>query len=300
MNWLNRAVAHALPVVPRPIVGRVSARYIAGETLEDAVSTVRELNGAGMMATLDILGEFVATAEEARRAGAEYRRAIRVIAERGIDTNVSLKLTQLGLKVDVELCHEVARGVVEEASRLGNFVRLDMEDSSCTDDTLAMYRRLQATYPRHVGCVLQAYLRRSLDDARNLLPLAPNIRVCKGIYVEPPSIAYKDRDEIRDSFQRLVEEILAGGGYVGVATHDDDLVRRAEEYAARAAVARDRLEFQMLLGVRPALRAAILGRGHRLRVYVPFGPNWYAYSLRRLKENPAVAGHILRSMWNGG
>ena len=299
MTWFNKLIANTLPIIPKPIVRQVSARYIAGETLDDAVHTVRSLNAAGMLATLDILGEFVSREEEARAAGVEYIRVLRAIAEENLDSNVSLKLTQMGLKVDVDLCYRITKEVVEEAERLGNFVRIDMEDSTCTDDTLGIYRRLHADHPRRVGCVLQAYLRRSAADAEALLPLNPNVRLCKGIYIEPRAIAFKHPTAINDSFIHLMTRFLEQGAYVGIATHDEALVTAGFDLVSRLGLSRDEYEFQMLLGVREGLRQDILDRGHVLRVYVPFGPHWHAYSLRRLKENPQIAGHVLRGLLNG-
>lgn len=297
MSWFNRVVAQTLPAVPKPIVRRVSARYIAGETLDDAMRTARELNRGGMTATVDVLGEFVNQEAEARRAGEAYIEALRAIDREQLRSNVSLKLTQMGLKIDLDLCFEIARGVVEEARRLGNFVRLDMEDSRCTDDTLEIHRRLHELYPQDVGCVIQSYLKRSADDVRRLAAMKASVRLCKGIYVEPPAIAFKDPQVIRDSYMRLLRTLVEAGCPTGIATHDEQLVEGAIRLLAHADS--DRHEFQMLLGVRETLRQSILDRGHRLRVYVPFGRNWYAYSLRRLKENPQIAGHVLRGILNG-
>jgi proline dehydrogenase len=299
MSWFNKVVAHTLPAVPKPIVRRVSSRYIAGETLAEALDVVARLNGEGMMTTQDVLGEFVTSAEEARRAGDEYIRVLRAIDERKADSNVSLKLTQMGLKLERDLCYQVCKKVLEEAIGLGNFVRIDMEDSSCTDDTLAVYERLRQEHPEHVGCVIQAYLKRSLDDVRSLVSRGANVRLCKGIYIEPAEIAYKDHDAINRNYVLLLRELLAGGCYTGIATHDEELVNAAYGIIQELELTPDRYEFQMLLGVTENLRSRILARGHRLRVYVPFGSHWYPYSLRRLKENPEVAGHILRNMLNG-
>lgn len=299
MSWFNKLVAQTLPAIPKPIVRQVSARYIAGETLEEALVLVRGLNRSGMMATLDILGEFVTREHEAHRAGDEYVAVLNAIDREGLDSNVSLKLTQMGLKLDVELCYQITLRVLQEAERLDNFVRIDMEDSSCTDDTLLIYRRLQKRFGNRVGCVLQAYLKRSEADLDSILPRSPNIRLCKGIYIEPPEIAFQEHDEINRNFIRITEQMIAGGAYAGIATHDQALVEGTYELIEKYELSRDRYEFQMLLGVREGLRQSILGRGHRLRVYVPYGGHWYAYSLRRLKENPSIAGHVLRGLLNG-
>jgi proline dehydrogenase len=299
MMWFNRLVAQTLPVVPKSIVRRVSARYIAGETLDDAVRTVRGLNRAGMMATLDVLGEFVSTEADARRAAEEYLEALRVIDRQKLDTNVSIKLTQMGLKIDLDLCFEITDEVVVEAERLGNYVRIDMEDSSCTDDTLEVYRQLVAKHPRTVGCAIQSYLKRSADDIRKLNEANANVRLCKGIYIEPPHLAFRTPAEVNASYVSLLGDLLREGSYAGIATHDVELVEAAYGLIEGQGLDREAYEFQMLLGVQEALRQSILERGHRLRVYVPFGSHWYAYSLRRLKENPQIAGHVLRGFLNG-
>ncbi len=298
MSWFHNFIAQSLPIVPKPIVRRVSARYVAGERVEDAVAVVRDLNRRGMMATLDVLGENVSTAEEARRAGGDYRDLLQVIEREKLDANVSLKLTQMGLKVDLDLCHGIVRGIVADAAGRGNFVRIDMEDSSVTDATLAVYERVRQEFPGNVGCVLQAYLKRTLADARSLAERKANVRLCKGIYIEPARIAYKGHDEVNRRFTEQLEALLRGGAYVGIATHDRVLVENAYRLIEELQLKPSQYEFQMLLGVTERLRASILERGHRLRVYVPFGSHWYPYSLRRLKENPEVAGHILRNMFN--
>lgn len=299
MTWLNRLVANTLPAVPKPIVRRVSARYIAGESLPEALATVDTLNREKMSATLDILGEFVATEAEARQAGKEYIHALQRIHEERLVSNVSLKLTQLGLKIDPELCHDITREVVEKARELSNFVRIDMEDSTCTDPTLEIYRRLHALYPEHVGCVIQAYLKRSADDVKALVELGANVRLCKGIYIESPKIAFRDPRAINENFVGLLNNLLAGGCYTGIATHDDELVAAAYDIIGKLGLGTGDYEFQMLLGVQEGLRGSILEQGHRLRVYIPFGVHWYEYSLRRLKENPQIAGHVMKGIFNG-
>lgn len=299
MNLIHSFIASTLPIVPKPVVRRLSSRYIAGETREQAFAVIRRLNADGMMATVDILGEFVSTRPEAERAAAEYRETLAAIREAGIDSNVSIKLTQIGLKIDVEFCHRLMRTVVAEAAARGNFVRIDMEDSSCTEDTLAVYERLRAEFP-NVGCAIQAYMKRSEADVRKLAAARGNVRLCKGIYVEPAAIAFKDPIEINRSFDRLLRDLLSSGAYAGIATHDARLVDSALALIAELRLPRDAYEFQMLLGVTESLRARILAAGHRLRVYVPFGTHWYPYSVRRLKENPRLAGNFLKGLLNGG
>jgi proline dehydrogenase len=299
MNLFHRAVVASLPLVPRPVIRRIASRYVAGETLEQALDTVAALNGQRCMATLDVLGEDVGRREESEETVAEYVRALDGIAARGLDCNVSVKLTALGLKLDAGHCRREFARVVDAARRHGNFVRIDMEDSSVTEETIRIFYDSRARYAK-VGLVLQAYLRRSGEDARRAAESKASVRVCKGIYVEPPEIAFQDPEEIRDSFSAMVDLLLEAGSSVGIATHDPELVRRAEATLRRLSVPRERYEFQMLLGVAPDLRRRLVDSGHRLRVYVPYGRAWQAYSLRRLKENPAIAGNVLRAMFFRG
>jgi len=290
---LDRMVVGILPHVPREVVRRVSARYIAGPKLADALATVRDLNRNGARATVDVLGEFIHDLHEAERATRDYGDLVEALAREGLDSQVSVKLTALGLKLDRDACLANLRRLVRAAA--GNLVTIDMEDSSCTDATLDVFRRMRAESDA-VGAVLQACLRRSRADLESLLPLVPNVRICKGIYVEPPAIAFQERDEVRESFVDLVRAMLERPSFVGIATHDEVLVDRSLELLERTGATPDRYEFQMLLGVREELRAKLLAAGHPVRVYVPYGESWYAYSLRRLKENPAIAGHVFRNL----
>jgi proline dehydrogenase len=299
MNPLNALLARTLPFVPRGIVRRVASRYVAGETLGDAVETVRRLNAEGCLATLDVLGEDVVRFSETEETVAEYRRALDAIAEHRLDANISIKLTALGLKLDPTRCREQFGRILDGAAAHGNFVRIDMEDSSVTDETLRIYYESRRITDR-VGLVLQAYLRRSRDDARRAAAVRASVRVCKGIYIEPPELAYQGRQEIRDNFAGLVEDLLAAGCPVGIATHDARVVERALATITRLNLGRGAYEFQMLLGVEADLRRRLVAAGHRLRVYVPYGRSWYAYSLRRLKENPAIAGNVLKGLLRGG
>lgn len=296
MRILNRLVVGAMPFVPRRIVRGIASRYVAGETLGEALDTVAALNTDGCMATLDVLGEDVRRREESENTVAEYLRALDGIAERSLDCNISVKLTALGLKVDRKHCRREFARVIAGARRHGNFVRIDMEDSSVTEETIRIFDEAHAGYEK-VGLVLQAYLRRSLDDALRAAATRANVRVCKGIYVEPASIAFHDRGAIRDSFSAIVDRLLEAGCYVGIATHDPVLVERARSTVSRLSLRREAYEFQMLLGVARDLRRRLVAEGHRLRVYVPYGRAWSAYSMRRLKENPAIAGHVLRGIF---
>ena len=275
-----------LPAVPRAVVQRLSARYIAGPTIDDAVRVVRRLNAKGKLATVDVLGEEVTSAEEARAIAGQYHEVLARIDEGGLDANISVKLTGFGLEVDEDLCRANLEAIVADAASRGNFVRIDMEDSSTTDRTLQLYRGLRGRGAANVGVVLQAYLRRTMDDIDGL----DNVRLCKGIYLEPPSIAYREFDAVRANFVRALEKLVAQGTYVGVATHDEFLIREALRIVGP--LPRDRYEFQMLLGVRPERADQLVAEGHRLRVYVPFGTKWYEYSIRRLQENPKIAGYV--------
>lgn len=295
MVLLDRVIAAGLPFIPRSIVRRVAARYIAGETLEDAMRVCGELNGRGLRATMDILGEDVHQLDQARSAAGKYRALLDELHRRRLDSNVSIKLTQLGLKVDKSECLALTESVVQRAKDLGNFVRIDMEDSSCTSDTLAIYATLRRAYS-NVGVVVQAYLRRTQEDVSRLLGLQPNFRLCKGVYVEPESVAFKEMPEINANYLTILERLLRSGVYVGIATHDETIVAAAERLIAEMKLTASDYEFQMLLGVREPLRDALLRRGHPVRVYIPFGSDWYAYSVRRLRENPRLAGYVLKAM----
>ena len=289
---LDRAIVRLLPAVPRPVVQKLSSRYIAGPELKDARETVRRLNGEGKMATIDVLGEEITTPEEAAAIVRAYRDVFADISECGLDSNVSVKLTALGLKLDYDLCRANLEAVVVDAASRGNYVRVDMEDSSTTDDTLRIYRDLRAAGHENLGIVLQAYMRRTVADIRDLADLRPSVRLCKGIYVEPPEIAFRDFDAVRANFVKALEELVDAGCYVGIATHDEWLVSEGRRLVAERELDPQEYEFQMLLGVREELGNALVRDGHRLRIYVPFGRVWYAYSLRRLQENPRIAGYI--------
>ena len=291
-NLLDRAIVRLLPAVPKPVVRRISERYIAGTDLADACRVVKRLNDEGKMATIDVLGEEITRPEEAVGIAREYDRVFATIDRQRLDSNVSVKLTALGLKLDYSLCRENLEAVVRHAARSANFVRIDMEDSSCTDDTLRMYRELRDRGYDNVGVVLQAYLRRTRADIEALAELRPNVRLCKGIYVEPPAIAFQGFAEVRQNFARALDDLLSVGAYVGIATHDDWLIDEALRLVERHGRPRHEYEFQMLLGVREERGDALVRDGRRLRIYVPYGEHWYAYSLRRLQENPKIAGYI--------
>jgi len=292
MGLLDKTIVRVLPAVPRPVVRRLSARYIAGPTLADARRVVGELNAKGMLATVDVLGEEVGRPDEARAIAKAYLDVLDAIDAGGLRANVSVKLTALGLKLDPAL----ARANVEAIAARGTFVRIDMEDSSTTDATLALYRELRERGRDNLGVVLQAALKRTVGDAEGLA--GANVRLCKGIYVEPPELAFRDYEAVRVNFVRALDTLFDGGCYVGVATHDEWLVEQALRAVSARGLRPDEYEFQMLLGVQTRLADRLVAEGHRLRVYVPFGSKWYEYSLRRLQENPKVAGYIAADTLN--
>jgi len=294
VTLLDKALVRMLPVVPKPVVQLFSSRYIAGSTLAEAVGAVRALNAEGKMTTIDVLGEEITREDEARAIAQAYRDVFDAIERERLDSTVSVKLTALGLDLSLELCRENIESILEVARANGNFVRIDMEDSSTTTETLRLYRELREDGFDNVGVVLQAYLRRTLDDVASLADLVPNVRLCKGIYVEPPSIAYTDYEAVRANFARALHALMEiDGTHIGIATHDEWLIQQALHDVA--AWERGSYEFQMLLGVRERRATELVQSGHPLRVYVPFGEHWYEYSLRRLQENPAMAGTIARA-----
>ena len=298
MALLDRTIVRVLPIVPRPIVRRISDRYIAGTGIPDVVRVVTELNEQGKMATIDVLGEEISSRKEALQIVRAYHDVFEAIEREKLDSNVSVKLTALGLKLAHELCYANLEKVVRHAAESGNFVRIDMEDSSCTTDTLRMYRELREAGLDNVGVVLQAYLRRTMRDIRELAPYRPNVRLCKGIYIEPPLIAYQGFEEVRQNFVRSHQELLRLGSYVGVATHDQFLIGEALRLVGEHGLTPEQYEFQMLLGVTSHAGNRLVRDGHRLRVYVPFGRHWYSYSLRRLQENPKIGGYIASDTLN--
>jgi proline dehydrogenase len=298
VSLVDSAIVRLLPAVPKQVVRRISEHYIAGEELDDALRVVLELNAEGKLATLDVLGEEVTDPEEARAIAAAYREAIDAFKRGSLDSNISVKPTALGLNLSYELFRENLEDVVRHAAERDNFVRIDMEDSSTTDDTLRIYRELREAGHDNVGIVLQARLKRTIDDVRALAELGPNVRICKGIYLEPPEIAFRDFEAVQASFVQALTELLDGGSYVGIATHDEWLLEQGKRLVGERSLGRDDYEFQMLLGVRAALGDELVREGHRLRIYTPFGRHWYSYSLRRLQENPKIAGYIATDTFN--
>jgi proline dehydrogenase len=299
MGFLDTLVVKTLPIAPKGIVRAISRKYIAGDTVHDAMTTVARLNAEGAMATVDVLGEFVSRADVARHETDMAMKTLDEIALANVDANLSVKLTSLGLAIDKDFCYENVLRVVTHAVSLGNFVRFDMENSPYTSATIEVFRRVRDRFPNNCGLVLQAYLRRTEDDIRQLAADGTNFRLCKGIYVEDVSIAFKGREEIQQNYLKCLGIIFDHGCYVGIATHDDVLIDGAAAMIGERGLGRDRYEYQLLLGVREQRRRQIIAQGHRMRVYTPFGKDWYGYATRRLKENPAVAGHVFKAIFTG-
>jgi len=301
----NKFIASILPYFPKSFVWLFSKRYIAGKTVEDAIKASKDLNSQGIMVTIDILGEFIKNLSEAETNKKEYIELIERVEKEKINGNYSVKPTMFGLLLDKEACYQHIREVVAVAAKHNNFIRIDMEDSPCTDMEIEIYRRLKAEFPNHVGLVLQAYMKRTLTDIQNLMevhtPEVPlNFRLCKGIYVEPSKIAFKAYDEINQHFIEDIDFCLKNGIYAGIATHDKPVVEGALKIIEKYNLPKEKYEFQMLYGVTPELRKSIIEKGHRMRVYVPFGEQWFGYSTRRLKENPKMAWLIIKAIFVRG
>ena len=297
MSVINNIIVSVVQVLPKSVVGFFSRKYIAGESLDSAVSLVKDLNAKGIYATLDVLGESVTNEKEALRAFENAMKVFDAIVEHNLKANISIKPTQLGLSFDEEFACEQIRKLVKRANEIDNFVRIDMEDSPYTDATINIYKKVFEEYS-NVGIVLQTYLKRSYNDTVILNKLGTNYRICKGIYVEPASLAYKDKQVIRDNFLKILECMFKSGNYVGIATHDKYLIDNAYRLIKELNIPNDKFEFQMLLGVREDLRDKINNDGYKIRIYVPFGEDWYAYSIRRLQENPQIARYIVKNIFS--
>lgn len=295
MGIIDRALAESVRVIPRPIVRKISSRYIAGSTLEDALATIRELNERGCRATVDVLGEGIRHKSQAIETLNEYKRVLEALDEHGLESGISVKLTALGLALDEELCRANLEEILISAAAHGRFVRVDMEDSPYTSATLDLVLEMHRRYG-NVGAVIQAYLRRSLEDVERLAEHKVSVRLCKGIYDEPRRLAYKDFDVVRQNYILLLERLMEEGCYVGIATHDEYLVWHALRIIHRLGLSPDEYEFQMLLGVDEELRTILVESGQRMRVYVPYGRQWYEYSTRRLQENPKIATYVAKGV----
>ncbi len=279
---------------------RLTARFVAGENLEEAIAAIRELNAEGCTASFDHLNESVANAVEAEAEVKEYLRILDQIDKTGIRSNVSIKLTQFGLEFDPELAYRNVRVVVEDAARRGNFVRVDMEASKFTQITIDIFKRLRSEFGLNdVGIVLQSYLRRTYADAEDLLKIPARIRICKGAYNEPPEVAFPDKKDTDANFVRVMQLLLSSGVYHGIATHDPKMIDATMEFVRRQKISKDAFEFQMLYGVRRDLQRKLAGGGYNMRVYVPYGKHWYPYFMRRLAERPANVWFVLKNLFKG-
>ena len=297
MSFFNKIIVAMVQLMPKAVIGLFSKRYIAGETLEKAVEMVKYLNKKGIFATIDVLGESIKNKQEACEAKNKALEVLDTIDKFKLNANLSIKPTQMGLSIDEELAYNHVSELVEKARQINNFVRVDMEDSPYTDLTFNLYRRLRENYD-NVGVVIQSYLKRTFDDVVVMNKLDTNFRICKGIYIEPPSIAYKDKQVIRNNYLKVLETIFKAGNYVAIATHDEYLIDAAYNMIKDLKIPKEKFEFQMLLGVREDLRDKINADGYKIRIYVPFGRDWYPYSIRRLKENPQIAGYIFKSIFS--
>lgn len=304
-NMINKLIASILPYLPKKFIWIFSRSYISGETIDDALKVSKDLNNKNIKVTFDVLGEFISSLDEAKENKKEYLNLIDISHDAGIDCNFSVKPTSFGLLLDKEKCYEHIREIVTKAASHNSFIRIDMEDSPCTDLEIELFMKLQPEFPANVGLVLQAYLKRTLDDLRKMTflnnekhPL--NIRLCKGIYVEPEAIAYKKYHEINQHYLEDLEYCFINKFYIGIATHDKLLVHSAYDLISKYKVSKNMYEFQMLHGVTPHLRESIVNKGHIMRVYVPYGKDWFGYSTRRLKENPKMASHIIKAIFIKG
>ncbi|MFA7360025.1 MAG: proline dehydrogenase family protein [Candidatus Kapaibacterium sp.] len=296
MNPINTILVKTLPLFPKKLVRVFANKYIAGDSIEDAVKTVQFLNSKNIMATIDVLGESIKDRDEARKSKDESLEVLDTIVKHKLDGNLSVKLTMIALAMDYDLCKSLFTEILDSAKSKNIFVRIDMEDSSVTDITIKMYKEMRAKYD-NVGLVLQAYMRRTEKDVLDLTQEKSNFRLCKGIYIEPEAIAFKGKQEIRDNFLKVLRIMFERNAYVGIATHDDFLTKGAEDIVREMKLEKDKFEFQVLLGVRERLRDELVAKGYRMRSYVPFGKRWYQYSIRRFQENPNVAGQVLKALF---
>ncbi|MBK6912228.1 MAG: proline dehydrogenase family protein [Ignavibacteriales bacterium] len=297
MSVFNHIIVKATELLPKSIVGYFAKKYIAGESLEQAVTLVKLLNSKNIFTTMDVLGESIKNKDEAIAAKNEALKVLDAIQKNNLKSNLSIKPTQMGLSISEDFAYSQVEELVVKAKGMGSFVRIDMEDSSTTDTTINLFKRLNQKYD-NVGIVIQSYLMRSMNDIRELNKLGTDYRLCKGIYIESPAIAYKDKQKVRENYLDLLKLILKDGNYVGIATHDDYLVEHAYQLIKEMNIPKDKFEFQMLLGVKENLRDKINNDGFKIRIYVPFGKDWYAYSIRRMKENPHIAGQIFKSIFH--
>ncbi len=297
---LNKLIITMMPIVPKAIIKKVASKYIAGPTLEDAIRVTKDFEAKGGMTTIDVLGEFVTERERALHETEMSSKVLTAIKDNQIKTYLSIKPTSLGLDVDFDFAYANISGIIRKAYDNNIFVRIDMENSPYTDRTFDIFKKLRAEGLDNVGLVIQAMMRRSADDLKMLAPYKPFIRLCKGIYREAPEIAYQGKEEVRDNYKKLFRFMVDNEFKLGIATHDEPLIQFALDEIEKTKLPQERYEFQMLLGVREERRDSILRAGHKLRIYCPFGEDWYGYSTRRLQENPAMAGMIFKAIFFKG
>ncbi len=296
MNILNNLIVSVVKILPKPVVFIFAKKYIAGTTLQHAVNVVKELNKKGILGTMDVLGEAITKKSEAVATKNECFKVLNEINSNNLNANLSIKLTALGLEIDEQFCYELTKQIVAKAKELNNFIRIDMENSPFTDATIDIYKKLRKDFD-NVGLVLQAYMRRTLNDIEKLKEFKPNYRLCKGIYIESEEIAYKGKEEIRENYLKALKKMFDLGSYVGIATHDKYLIDEAYKIIKERNLSTDQYEFQMLYGVTENLRDQINSDGNKIRVYVPYGEHWYPYSVRRMQENPQVARYVFNSIF---
>jgi proline dehydrogenase len=297
---LNELILKMMPMIPKSLIRVVASKYIAGPKLEDSVRVTKELMAKDGMSTIDVLGEFVDSKERALHEKSMSLKVIEAINENKLNSYVSIKPTSLGLEIDTDFAYENISEVIIKANSFGYFAWIDMENSPYTTKTIDLYKRLRDNGCDKVGMVFQAYMRRSEEDIKSLADYKPAVRLCKGIYKESPEIAFQGKDEVRSNYKKLLRLLFQNGNYIGIATHDEELIQDALNYISENSISKDKYEFQMLLGVRERRRDEILSAGHQLRVYVPFGEDWYGYATRRLKENPDMASNIVKAMFFKG
>jgi proline dehydrogenase len=295
MNPISKAIANVIPIFPKKFVRIFANKYIAGDKLSDGINKVQELNNKNMIATMDVLGESIKDKKEAIQSKDESIEVLDAIGKNKLNSTLSVKLTMLGLQLDYDFCLSLFTEIAQYANELNNFVRIDMEDSSVTDSTLQIYRDIRKQFD-NVGIVIQVYLRRSEEDVVKLTDMNADFRLCKGIYIEPESIAFQKRNEIRENFLKLIRIVLEKKSYCGIATHDDYVIDGSKKIITELGLKKEDYEFQMLLGVREKLRDKIVAEGCKMKIYVPFGERWYEYSIRRFKENPNLVGQVLKAL----
>lgn len=299
---INQIIAKGLPYFPKNLIWVFSKKYIAGTTIESALTVSKAFNQQNILVTLDLLGEFITDLHEASKNKDEYIKLVEIVSENQIQGSISLKPTSFGLLIDEETCYENIRAIIEKAKERNRFVRIDMEDSQCLEKELILFERLYPEFPENVGIVLQSYMRRTLSDIDRLckinIPRTPvNIRLCKGIYIEPEGVAYKSKSNINRNFILSLEQIIRHRMFPAIATHDKKLIDTSYDLIRKYGLNSDQYEFQMLFGVTPKLRQDIVDRGNTMRIYVPYGEHWFGYSTRRLKENPKMVSHIIKSLF---